>query len=53
MVLVAKVLVDLDHLEKSIEHFKSVIEDKKGETFDLEAKFHKRIKRQIESRLPD
>ena len=41
--LVAKVLVDLDHLEKSIEHFKSVIEDKKEKHLIWKQNFTKEL----------
>ena len=41
--LVAKVLLDLDHLEKSIEHFKSVIEDKKEKHLIWKQNFTKEV----------
>ena len=41
--LVAKVLLDLDHLEKSIEHFKLVIEDKKEKHLIWKQNFTKEV----------
>jgi len=37
------VLLDLDHLEKSIEHFKSVIEDKKEKHLIWKQNFTKEV----------